>query len=679
MAINSKNGLFLGIDIDDEYSQCCYYDTNDKMVRPLFYKEDEPFFINSKNVKEVFENDREPEKILSVMLNALLQAAFDQTGEESVSALCICAHDYSPAARGVWHRAAALSGIDDDRLILIGEEESFAYFAHSGDPSVYAQGVVLYNFSGDKVRACFLRRAGYKGLTVLGETDETFTSEHLKKCSLGVLSLSDKVVSDELNVFFSRTLEKINVSSVYLTGPGFNVDSLPGEITAVLSRGGHRIFAGQNLFVKGACICAVAHVLPMADPFRSAGIYRNVVVSGGGTTSGGGRYAGCIMACRNRITTSIGLRSFEKGQTDTVMLVESGSNTDSSTKSFEVILTDDRRLVLELTPVGANVPETAVIELDGFPDRGFGMTRARVELFFPDEDTCEIKVTDIGFGAEYEATGVSVGRTVSLHAGDNLTMTVKSSGVIYCSDRKARVPYIFEETGRNIYYIQELVNYLYNNIYLVTPGVLNKEFLDFLDDTTGDGSLSDRIEQQRSEGVSFNSILLNLFREINYFTPKEVRIIQPVINEMELADPVMKKNSMAQAYLKNGCITRAVIKYEEIMESGRRKELPDRFYANVLHNMGVCYSDLLLYERAAKCFEKSYKLSKDQETKKCALYARRLSGTEPEIMHMKAEWENTAPEIEKIKNDADMLYNREGIATEEMIALMKEEYIREHS
>ncbi len=679
MATNNKNGLFLGIDIDDEFSQCCYYDTGDKLVRPVFYREEELIFINSKNVKEVFAKESEPEKTLSVMLAALLQAAREQTGEENISAVCLCIHEYTKETRLIWHKAAALAGIDDHRFTIIGEEESFAYFAHSGDPSLYAQGVALYNFGKEEVRACFLRRAGYKGLTVLGETDESFTSEKIKKCSLGILGIDDKPVYDELNAFFSATLEKINVSSVYLTGPGFNCESLPPQMTSVLGRGGHRIFAGQNLFVKGACICAVAHVLPMADPFRSAGIYRNVVVSGGGTTNVGGRYAGCIMACRNRITTSIALKTFEKGQTGTLLLVDSGSNTDSQTKDFEIILTGDKCLVLELTPVGATIPEQVEILLDNFPDRPDRMTRARVEMYFPDEDTCEIRISDLGFGEDFESSGVVIEKKVSLQAGDNPPASDVVSGVIFCDDKRASVPFIFEETGRNIYYIQELINYLYNNIYLVTPGILGEELYRFMDETTGNVSLSDQIRQQRGDKIPFNSILLYLFRELNYFTPKEVRIIQPVISEMEQVDPVMKKNSMAIAYLKNGCFTRAALKYEEIMESGLKKELPDRFYAGVLHNMGTCYCNLLLYERAAQCFEKAYKLNKDQDTKRSALLARRLSGTEPEIMYMKAEWENTVPQIEKIKNEADLLYNKKDIAIEKCIEQMKEEYVREHS
>ena len=46
---------------------------------------------------------------------------------------------------------------------------------------------------------------------------------------------------------------------------------------------------------------------------------------------------------------------------------------------------------------------------------------------------------------------------------------------------------------------------------------------------------------------------------------------------------------------------------------------------------------------------------------------------------MKAEWENTVPQIEKIKNEADLLYNKKDIAIEKCIEQMKEEYVREHS
>ena len=47
------------------------------------------------------------------------------------------------------------------------------------------------------------------------------------------------------------------------------------------------------------------------------------------------------------------------------------------------------------------------------------------------------------------------------------------SGYILCQTKKAQHPYFIENISMNIYYIEELCYYLYNNLYLSHHTVFN--------------------------------------------------------------------------------------------------------------------------------------------------------------------------------------------------------------
>ena len=61
------------------------------------------------------------------------------------------------------------------------------------------------------------------------------------------------MLSDILTQDADKLIGKKAASSVYLTGRGFDTTRLPDAfLKCICNR--HRLFAGQNLYVKGACI-----------------------------------------------------------------------------------------------------------------------------------------------------------------------------------------------------------------------------------------------------------------------------------------------------------------------------------------------------------------------------------------------------------------------------------------
>ena len=50
------------------------------------------------------------------------------------------------------------------------------------------------------------------------------------------------------------------------------------------------------------------------------------------------------------------------------------------------------------------------------------------------------------------------------------------SGYILCQVRKAEKPFFIENISTNIYSIEELCYYFYNNLYLIDSSLINQKF-----------------------------------------------------------------------------------------------------------------------------------------------------------------------------------------------------------
>lgn len=663
-------GLFLGIDIDEDISQVCFYDKVSRNVQPVMAKKDSPFFQNNVPLSRIFENEESAPARLSSMLDALITAAKEQTGEEQLNIAGVCLHDYSEDKRLIWHEAFRQLGIPRESYLLLGKEETFAYYAFSADPGTYTRGVVLFDMEPSGLTGCFLQRVTFKGLTLLTESDDSLATDSVKMAGGGETPLEPAM--QDICGFFKKTLDKNPVSSVYLTGTAFDTEELPSQMLAVLGRRGHRIFAGMNLYVKGACIGALAKAYPMADPFRSAGIYKNVSVSG--EAAGVGGLARCIMACRNRISSEICLVEKKDGELKSRTLVARGTNADLAGMSFDLIAGEHGEIQIEVSPLTQNTPDIYRIRLETDKDPSKEIVRVNTALYFPNEDTLAVYIRGINGSCRDETLDID------LRGSGKQTVRTRSDGVIVCDSNVSEVPYVFPETGSEFYSEEELVKFLYENIYLTGTdrSFINGELFSFLRDGTGNKELADRLEEIWKAGCTVKDFLIELFKGTCLYTSRDINIIEPVIEELKTGKRPLVKYGRAETFIKCGCLSKAVKELTEIMEMNPDSELPESFYAKVLYNAGVCYARCLMYEKAAVMFEGSYGFVKDDAAKSAALLCRRLSGTEPQILYMKGEWEQAGEKAGKLSREFSQ---SRGMPDDfdEAVKKLKQDYVKKYS
>ena len=110
-----------------------------------------------------------------------------------------------------------------------------------------------------------------------------------------------------------------------------------------------------------------------------------------------------------------------------------------------------------------------------------------------------------------------------------------------CLLPQAKKPYYIENIRMNIYSLEELCFYLYNNACLIDESLLNERLLDWLRDELGLTRLYRQLYDQleKKDGIGF--LVLPIFREAGYLTTSAMREYQEQLQKLEVQSADMKQ------------------------------------------------------------------------------------------------------------------------------------------
>lgn len=626
-----KHGLILGLDMEDKRTQIAFFHEQSGKVSPINDDDGKAVFDNRVSLNEIL-SDKSSDA-LAELVDKMLNEAMIRTESENIEKVCIVIHRYTEENRRIFKEALKILGLNREQYILAGEEETFAYYTYD-IPEAVLYGTRLLNYTEYGIESTTLRTVFYKGYNVIGNEIRVLNDKDICAVASGELDIS--VVEDKIADFFKSFEKEQRVSSVYLTGPGFDRDNISENIVKSLNGRGVRIFAGQNLFVKGACIMATSCILPAYNPFSKSGSIKNM-----NTPIGKNSVYGTVLVCKNRTTVSIALSVLRENEKENIEIVSLGKNTDSQETSFECILTDRNAMQIYITPIG-KTPRRVVIDLSEFPVRENKTTRVRVSLSFKNEDMCTFSISDLGFGDIFKSSGKTVTRTFDFSIEENAETSMPCS-VLLTNGIRSETGFSLAETGVRIHSAEELCYYIYCNIFLMQRTFFNSELLEFIANDLKLKDLADKLYRQIKNGASLNFILLSLFKLVDYYSEEDIKKIEPVLDSMETADPRLRLYSIAKAFISNNMFGRAVPILNNLTKEQNDPTLPISFIPDVYNALGIAYANLFMYRQAAECFEESYKNSRDDTLIHKIIISRLLSDT-------KSDQDISPVEYEQIKN-----------------------------
>lgn len=169
------------------------------------------------------------------------------------------------------------------------------------------------------------------------------------------------------------------VSSIQLIGNGYKEEWYKESLKFMCVN--RRVFAGNNLYSKGACY-------GMLEKLRPSDVGREHIYLG-----------------KDKLKANVGMDVLKRGQNAYLVLLNAGVNWYEVGTCAEIILPQDNRLEFRISSLTGNVVYNETMILEELPERKPGTTRVRLEMKMVSDNTIYVLVTDLGFGEFYPATG----------------------------------------------------------------------------------------------------------------------------------------------------------------------------------------------------------------------------------------------------------------------------------
>lgn len=182
-----------------------------------------------------------------------------------------------------------------------------------------------------------------------------------------------------------------------------------------------------------------------------------------------------------------------------------------------------------------------------------------------------------------------------------------------CQIKTAAKPYYIESISTNIYSIEELCFYLYENICLIDHTIVNEVLCDWIRDELGLKKLYRQLYEQleKQEGIGY--FLLPIFREAGYLNAQQMREMQEKISKLEVQAEDSRQKLKADYLVKCGMYSNAIHEYYQILERRGPGNLGAQFYAEIWNNLGCAYAGMFQFKEASECYLKAWKQLKTKE------------------------------------------------------------------
>lgn len=199
------------------------------------------------------------------------------------------------------------------------------------------------------------------------------------------------------------------------------------------------------------------------------------------------------------------------------------------------------------------------------------------------------------------------------------------SSLILCRTKEAVRPYHVRNMGVRIYNLEELCYLVYNNIYVISKDFFNESLITFISEETGEKTLAAKLKLLKDGNSNLAEMVITLFMYVDYYTVEEIEAIKGVLETLNSQNVSERLKTRGDTYLENECYYSAISNYEKIINSPVDTTLPAYFYAKVYHNMGVAYAKMFIFDQAEVYFNEAYKISQHDESRKCAIAAKRMA------------------------------------------------------
>ena len=302
-------------------------------------------------------------------------------------------------------------GIPKENIHVQDYKESFCQYMFYQPKELWQYEAALFYCDAQEIRAYMLRKLNTvtgRGRDLFVTVDEVASAKMKELEAIYPVLNVDKAkdADEQFKSFIQNVFDKKVISSVFLTGEGFENNWYPNSLKVLCN--GRRAFLGNNLYSKGACYTSMRRSFALDD--------------------------GPVYLDETKMTEQICLRMRVGGQEGWHPIVSWGTHWYEADGQWEVILEDTSDIEIHVESLAGEELQVETVSLEGLPDRKDYSLRIQIDVMFLDEKTCRLTFKDVGFGEFFPATDFCTEKILKLGGihGQFNSMSLKQSQTTLC-------------------------------------------------------------------------------------------------------------------------------------------------------------------------------------------------------------------------------------------------------
>lgn len=199
-----------------------------------------------------------------------------------------------------------------------------------------------------------------------------------------------------------------------------------------------------------------------------------------------------------------------------------------------------------------------------------------------------------------------------------------------CTGDYATTPYCFDSLGVRVFSAEELCYVLKENAFFLDRDIIDRRLVKWIEETLKLPALAAALYpllRKKTSAGSFAGIILDY---VGLYDSETVRRTEAVYRNGDGLNVYEKQKSRVDYLLSNEKYALALEEYGALLE-----QLPEgerTLTSQILHNRGVAFGGLFLFELAAEAFMDAYRLSEDPDELVAFLGAKRMQLTDKEYV-----------------------------------------------
>lgn len=226
--------------------------------------------------------------------------------------------------------------------------------------------------------------------------------------------------------------------------------------------------------------------------------------------------------------------------------------------------------------------------------------------------------------------------------------------LLFCHEPIASLPYYVEGVGLNIYSMEELCYYIAGNTYLLDSTFMNEELCIWVEKEMGLYKLAERLRDIMHTQGMLSDFVLAILEDTAYCNMKEMQEIILTIRQMEEKSDFECNKIRADQLMEKEKYLSAIYEYKRLLDAKESEEQNSILLGNIWHNLGTAYARLFLFEEAAHCYDKAYKLNQSGESLRECLMCYRCMHDEDGFMKKALENHMDDMGMQEIRNELSL-------------------------